>query len=75
MKECMKDTLITPVLAGSVLAFTLAMAAIGAHDAAKPFPETAATRPIGKEKKQEPLIAAAMKEVPDSRELQSLSRR
>lgn len=74
MKECMKDMLITPVLAGSVLAFTLAMAAIGAHDAAKPFPETAATRPIGKEKKQEPLIAA-VKEVPDSRGMQSLSGR
>lgn len=74
MKECMKDTLITPVLAGSVLAFTLAMAAIGAHDAAKPFPETAATRPIGKDKKQEPLIAA-VKELPDARELRPLSGR
>lgn len=42
---CMKDTLIIPVLAGTLLAFTLALAAIGASDAAQPFPEVAEARP------------------------------
>lgn len=61
MKECMKDTTLTPVLAGSVLAFTLVMAAIGASDAATPFPETVATKPIGKDK-EKPMIAVAKNE-------------
>lgn len=35
----MKDTAFIPVLAGLVLAFTIAMAAIGANDSAEPFPD------------------------------------
>ncbi|TDU81761.1 hypothetical protein EI77_01071 [Prosthecobacter fusiformis] len=35
----MKDTYLTPVLAGVMLAITFAIAAFGAMDAAEPFPE------------------------------------
>lgn len=35
----MKDIPFIPLLAGLVLAFTLAMAAIGANDSAEPFPD------------------------------------
>lgn len=35
----MKDTFLTPVLVGIMLAATFAIAAIGAMDAADPFPE------------------------------------
>ena len=72
MKECMKDSTLTPVLAGSVLAFTLVMAAIGANDAATPFPETVATRPIGKDK-EKPMIAMGGNEE-TSRHLQHVAR-
>lgn len=59
MNVCMKETFLTPVLAGSVLAFTFLIAAVGAHDAEQPFPadQQVATRPIGQEDTR-PMMAA-----------------
>lgn len=68
MNVCMKETFLTPVLAGSVLAFTFLIAAIGAHDAEQPFAEDqlVATRPIGQEDTR-PMMAAVTARDPAER--------